>query len=72
MSDLFRKEALENRSRALYGEVALRGPLSTWILTALILLLTTIGIGLLLGLRVQTADGLVRLLTWLLNGAKGE
>jgi len=71
MSDLFRKEALENRSRALYGEVALRGPLSTWVLTALILILTLISIGLLFGLKVQTADGPMRLFFWLLNGAQG-
>lgn len=72
MSDLFRKEALENRSRALYGEVALRGPLSTWVLTALILILTLIGIGLLFGLTVQTDEGPMRLFNWLLNGAKGR
>ena len=72
MSDLFRKEALENRSRALYGEVALRGPLSTWVLTALILILTLTSIGLLFGLKVQTADGPMRLFFWLLNGAQGE
>jgi len=71
MSDLFRKEALENRSRALYGEVALRGPLSTWILTGLILIFTLIGLGLLFGLTVQTGEGPMRLFTWLLNGAKG-
>ncbi|MEL6686097.1 MAG: hypothetical protein AAFP97_00575 [Pseudomonadota bacterium] len=37
MSQLFRKEALERRSRALFGEVVLRGPLSVWIITALVL-----------------------------------
>lgn len=70
MSDLFRKEALENRSRALYGEVALKGPLSTWVLTALILILSLITLGVLFGLSVQTEDGPVRLIIWLLNGAK--
>lgn len=70
MSDLFRKEALENRSRALYGEVALRGPLSSWILTALILIFTIIAITLLFVLRVQTEDGPMRLFFWLLSGAK--
>ena len=69
MSDLFRKEAIENRSRALYGEVILKGPLSTWILTVIIILTALIGIGLLLGLSVQTENREVSLLTWLLNGA---
>ena len=42
MSQLFRKEALERRSRALFGEVILRGPLPFWLVTALIL--TTAGL----------------------------
>tara|TARA_R110002020_G_scaffold187517_8_gene385924 strand:- start:493 stop:711 length:219 start_codon:yes stop_codon:yes gene_type:complete len=70
MSDLFRKEALENRSRALYGEVALRGPLSSWLLTGLILLFAMVIIGVLFGLKIETGDGPVRLVTWLLSGAK--
>lgn len=37
MSQLFRKEALERRSRALFGEVVLRGPLSIWIIAVLVL-----------------------------------
>ena len=37
MSQLFRKEALERRSRALFGEVVLRGPLSIWTITVLVL-----------------------------------
>lgn len=32
MSQLFRKEAMERRSRALFGDVLLRGPISAiWI-----------------------------------------
>lgn len=37
MSQLFRKEALERRSRALFGEVVLRGPLAAWIIAVLVL-----------------------------------
>jgi hypothetical protein len=70
MSDLFRKEALENRSRALYGEVTLKGPLSSWLLTGLILLFALVIMGVLFGLTVETGDGSVRLITWLLSGAK--
>lgn len=69
MSDLFRKEAIENRSRALYGEVILKGPLSTWILTVIIILTAFIGIGLLFGLSVKTENHEVSLFTWLLGGA---
>jgi len=35
---LFRKEALEHRSRALFGEVILRGPIASWVITALLIL----------------------------------
>lgn len=37
MSQLFRKEAMERRSRALFGEVVLRGPLPGWAVIGLIL-----------------------------------
>lgn len=42
MSQLFRKEAMERRSRALFGEVVLRGPLPGWVVVGLIL--TTLGL----------------------------
>ena len=69
MSDLFRKEAMENRSRALYGEVILRGHLGSWVLTGLILITALITLGILFGLKVETSDGPVRLISWLLSGA---
>lgn len=34
--ELFRKEAILHRSGALFGDVVLRGPLASWVLTALI------------------------------------
>ena len=37
MSDLFRKEALERRSRALFGEVRLRSPLGGAVVAGLVL-----------------------------------
>jgi hypothetical protein len=37
MSQLFRKEAMERRSRALFGEVVLRGPLPGWAVGGLVL-----------------------------------
>lgn len=36
MSQLFRKEAMERRSRALFGEVILKGSLSVWSVGALL------------------------------------
>ena len=37
MSNLFRREAMARRSRALYGEVRLRAPLPGWVVAALVL-----------------------------------
>ncbi len=37
MSNLFRREAIARRSRALYGEVRLRAPLPGWAVAALVL-----------------------------------
>ena len=37
--DLFREEAVRHRTRALFGEVILAGPISTWIITGLLLLI---------------------------------
>lgn len=37
--DLFREEAVRHRTRALFGEVVLAGPISTWIITGLLFLL---------------------------------
>ena len=33
---LFREEAVRHRTRALFGEVVLAGPISTWVITALL------------------------------------
>ncbi len=45
--DLFRKEAIRHRTRALYGDVVLAAPLSTWVITGLLIAITLglIGIG---------------------------
>lgn len=37
--DLFREEAVRHRTRALFGEVILAGPISAWIITGLLLLI---------------------------------
>ena len=64
---LFRKEALEHRSRALFGEVVLRGTLGSWAITGLLIAVMALMIGGLFFLNVETAEGPIRLLDWLLS-----
>ncbi len=47
--DLFRKEAIRHRTRALFGDVILAAPLSTWVITGLLMVIVAgvIGFGLL-------------------------
>jgi len=69
MSDLYRKEALAHRTRALFGEVRLQAPPSTWLITLLLVVLVVKLVAALFLLDVETEAGAVRLLDWLL-GAK--
>ena len=64
---LFRKEALEHRSRALFGEVVLRGSIASWVITTLLILVMAIVIAGLFFLNVETENGPLRLLDWLLS-----
>ena len=64
---LFRKEALEHRSRALFGEVVLRGSIGSWIITGLLIAVMAFLIGGLFFLNIETANGPMRLLDWLLS-----
>jgi len=64
---LFRKEALEHRSRALFGEVVLRGPLASWFITLLLIIVVVMMIGGLFFLNVETDNGPMRLIDWLLS-----
>ena len=64
---LFRKEALEHRSRALFGEVVLRGSVGSWLITGLLIAVMVVLIGGLFFLNIDTADGSVRLLDRLLS-----
>ena len=68
MSDLYRKEALAHRSRALFGEVRLQAPPATWIITTLLVLLVAICLVALFLFHVQTDEGAVRLIDWLFGG----
>ena len=67
MSDLYRKEALAHRSRALFGDVRLQAPPATWLITSLLLVLVTIVFAGAFLLQVQTDEGPLRLINWLLG-----
>lgn len=69
MSDLYRKEALAHRSRALFGDVRLQAPPATWIITALLIFLVGICLAGLFLFQVETVAGDIRLIDWLF-GAK--
>ena len=64
MSDLYRKEALAHRSRALFGDVRLQAPPATWIITVLLVVLGAICLAGLFLFQVQTDEGPVRLIDW--------
>lgn len=63
--DLFRKEALEHRSRSLYGQVVLRSPRGLWVITILLVLLSIGIIGFLLLSRITIDSGVISLFEWL-------
>lgn len=70
--DLFRKEAIRHRTRALFGDVLLAAPLSTWLITGLLVLIVVgvIAFGA-LG-TIEGADGRIAIWRWALgleNGA---
>ena len=65
--DLYRQEALDNRNKSLYGEVVLTSPPKTWLITFILVLVTGIIGGLLFFGNVQTEDGPVSILRWLVT-----
>lgn len=71
MSDLYRKEAMAHRSRALFGEVRLQAPPATWMITVLLVILVGICLAALFLFQVETDAGDIRLIDWLF-GAKGK
>ena len=68
MSDLYRKEALAHRSRALFGDVRLQAPPATWMITALLGIFVAICLAGLFLFQVETDEGSVRLIDWLFGG----
>jgi|GEM_PF-1470551 len=65
--NLYRKEALENRNRSLFGEIQLRSHPSTWVITVLLVLLTVLILsGLFIG-KITVAGEDISLFDWLLR-----
>jgi len=65
--DLYRKEAIEHRSRRLFGEIILKSGPSLWWITALLVLTVGLGVFGLFGISIETDAGRLSLLQWLLG-----
>lgn len=62
---LFREQALQQRRRSIYGQVILKGSLSSWIITALLAVIIILcGLYLCLA-QVATDGGPITLWRWL-------
>ena len=64
--ELFRQEAIRHRTRALFGDVILAAPLSTWLITGLLALIMGALIAFGIFGQVQTPDGVVPIWRWVL------
>ena len=68
MSDgLYRQESLDHVNRRLFGQVILRSPPAVWWVMALLIAVIVIGGVLLFAVSVETSDGAIRLIDWILN-----
>lgn len=65
--ELYRKEALENRNRSLFGEIRLRADPAMWWVTLLLLALTALVFGGLFLGKISTGDETITLFEWLLR-----
>lgn len=63
--DLYRKEALEHRTRSLYGDVILTAPPTTWIVTFILVIVMALIVALLVIAQIDGAP----LWKWLLGRA---
>ena len=67
---LYRDEALEHQYRGLYGEVLLSAPPASWVITLILIsMFVLLGAIMFFG-QVETDDGSVSILKWLL--ARGQ
>lgn len=65
--DLFRKEAIRHRTRALFGDVILAAPLSTWIITGLLAVIMASAIGFALLGTIEVSGERVTIWLWALG-----
>ena len=65
--DLYRKEALDHITQRLYGEVILKSPPASWVITLVLLLVLAVMTGLLFFTSVATEDGSVPVIKWLIS-----
>lgn len=62
--DLFREEAIRHHTRALYGDVILAAPLSTWVITGLLTLILLGGVSFGIFGAIETETGTLPLWKW--------
>ena len=65
--DLYRKEALDHVTQRLYGEVVLKSPPASWVITLIILAVMGLFIALLFLTRIEDGVTSQSLLRWLIS-----
>lgn len=68
--DLFRAEAVRHRTRALYGEVILTGPVNLWLITGLLTLVSIALICFVLFGTIELENGSVSIWKWAFGSVK--
>ena len=66
-NDLYRKEAMEHKTRTLYGDVVLSAPPATWVITLILIAIIAILGALLFFGRVGEGEHAQTILAWLLG-----
>lgn len=67
---LFREEAIRHRTRALFGDVVLAAPLSTWLITGLLVVILVGLVAFSVFGSVQTGGDNVPIWRWILGRAE--
>jgi len=65
--DLYRKEAIEHQQRRLYGDVILKAPPTTWLLTFILIAVAALIFAMLFLGRIETPTGSKTLFAWLIG-----
>ena len=67
---LFREEAIRHRTRALFGDVVLAAPLSTWLITGLLVVIIAGLVAFGIFGRVQIDNDSLSIWRWILGGSQ--